>query len=133
VNPGQSATVQQSVKRAKARLSRFLKAQQELPMEILQREAANIQTEAKAQTPVESGKLESHVRVKVTTSKTRPGLNISASARSKGGYNYAGIQHENTEFKHPIKGKDHFLSDPFNAGVERIKQAMSKEIKDSMR
>lgn len=122
-----SATNLQSVKNAKKQLSSFLRKQQTLPSEILAREAPRIQAEARILTPLKSGRLESNVKCRVSKSITRPGLNISATARS-GSFNYAGIQHENTEFKHPIKGRDHYLSIPFYEGVDRIKRAMKEEV-----
>lgn len=122
-----SATNLQSVKNAKKQLSSFLRKQQTLPSEILAREAPRIQAEARILTPLKSGRLESNVKCRVSKSITRPGLNISATAR-RGNFNYAGIQHENTEFRHPIKGRDHYLSIPFYEGVDRIKRAMKEEV-----
>jgi hypothetical protein len=56
-------------------------------------------------------------------------LNVSASARSSNGYNYAGIQHENEEYEHPIKGKAHYISEPFERATKRIEERMRKELK----
>lgn len=123
-----SATDLQSVKNAKKNLTSFLKKQQEIPNMILAKEALRIEAEAKILTPMKSGRLENSVRCSVSKSKVRPGLNIKASARHNG-YNYAGIQHENTEYKHPIKGRDHYLSIPFYKGVARIE----KEFKDTVK
>lgn len=99
-----------------------------VPTKILEEEAIKIQAEAKSETPFKTGKLEDSVRVKVSKDKRRPGLLISASARSEG-YNYAGIQHENTQFKHPIKGKAHYLKDPFDRGTDRIIRRLRREVK----
>lgn len=122
MNLGFSATSTDSVKNAKNNLTKWLKKLDEIPNEILQEEAANIETDAIIRAPLDTGKLESSVKVKVSQSKTNPGISISASAISSKGYNYAGIQHENTEFIHPIKGQAHYLSEPFNRGVNRIKR-----------
>lgn len=123
-----SATVLQSVKDAKKHLTSFLKKQQEVPNTVLAKEALRIEAEAKILTPVKSGKLENNVKCSVSKSKVRPGLNIKASALHNG-YNYAGVQHENTEYKHPIKGRDHYLSIPFYKGVERIKKEFKEAVK----
>lgn len=126
---GSSATALKSVKNAKKRLTTFLKTVQTVPIEILQEEAPVIQAEAKLQAPYETGKLENNIKCTVSKSTTRPGLNIRASARSKSGYNYAGIQHENTQYHHPVKGKAHYLVDPFNEGVARIEAKMRRRVK----
>ena len=123
-----SATNLASVREAKKHLTSFLKKQQTLPTEILEREAPRIQAEARMYTPFKSGKLEASVWCRVSKSITRPGLNIRASARN-GNFNYAGVQHENTYYTHPVKGRDHYLSIPFYAGVSRIKQQMRREVR----
>ena len=125
---GSSATSQKSVQDAKKRLQKFLKTIETVPSQIMEAEARRIEGEAKREAPFRTGKLEGSVKGRVSKSKSRPGFNISASARSKG-YNYAGIQHENTKFIHPIKGKAHFLRDPFNRGVKRLKATLRKRLK----
>jgi hypothetical protein len=124
----QSATSLSSVQNAKKRLTKFLKTLDTVPIVILEQEARKIELQAKLETPRDTGKLESSVKARVARDKRRPGINISASARDKG-YNYAGIQHENTHFKHPVKGKAHYLKDPFDRGVRRIKRRLRKEVK----
>lgn len=124
----QSATSLKSVQDAKKNLQKFLRKLDTIPTEILEQEARKIEIQAKAETPYKTGKLERSVRARVARDRWRPGINISASARSEG-KNYAGIQHEATWYKHPIKGKAHYLLDPFNDGVERIKRRFEKEIK----
>lgn len=130
---GSSATSQQSVQDAKKRLQKFLKELDTVPTEILQQEAPRLYSDIIADTPYKTGKLERSVKVSVAKDKRRPGLNASASARSPGGYNYAGIQHENEKFKHPIKGKAHFISDPFDRCVERIRKAMRIKLRPPRR
>ena len=125
---GQSATSLKSVQDAKKRLTKFLKTLETKPSQILASESTRIYNEAVSETPYKTGKLQSKVYVKVSKSKTRPGLLIGASARSKG-YNYAGIQHDNTNFRHPIKGKANYLKDPFERGTERIKKRLRSEVK----
>ena len=124
----QSATSLKSVQDAKKRLTKFIRTLDTVPIEILEQEAVRIRSEAKAETPYKTGKLEKSVYVSVARDKRRPGLVVGASARSKG-YNYAGIQHENTQFRHPVKGKAFYLRDPFNRGVRRITRRIKQEVK----
>lgn len=125
---GSSATSQQSVQQAKKTLTRFLKKLDTLPSKILQEEAQTLKAEIISETPHDTGKLERSVRVSVSKSKRRPGINASASAINvKTGYNYAGIQHEHTGYRHP-KGKAHFISDPFYRAVERIEERFAEEV-----
>ena len=127
---GSSATSQKSVQDAKKRLQAFLKTLDTVPTDILQEEAPVLRSEIIAEVPYSTGKLEASVRVSVAKDKRRPGLNASASARSTRGYNYAGIQHENEEFKHSKTGaKAHFISDPMDRCIERIKRKMRTRIK----
>lgn len=124
-----SATSQRSVQRAKRDLQRFLKKMHIVPSQILADEAVVLKAEIIAEVPYDTGRLERSVRVSVAKDKKRPGLNASASARNPNtGYNYAGIQHENSDYKH-TKGKDHFISDPFERTTERIVQRMREELK----
>lgn len=124
---GSSATVTKSVQDAKKQLQKLLRKLDTVPTKILEEEAQTLKAEIIAETPYETGKLEASVRVRVAKDKKRPGLNASASARSKG-YNYAGIQHERTDFKHPVKGKAHYISDPFNRAIKRIDKRLREEL-----
>lgn len=124
----QSATSLKNVQDAKKKLQKFLKTLDTVPVQILEQEAKKIELQAKQETPYKTGKLERSVKVRVSKDKRSPGINISASARTKG-FNYAGIQHENTAFNHPIKGKAHYLKDPFDRGVKRIKRRLKQEVK----
>lgn len=126
---GFTATNSISVKEAKANLTRFLRDLDTIPVEEVTKSANTIRANAIAQAPYKSGKLEQSIYARVSKNKRRPGIVIGASARSKTGYNYAGIQHENTSFHHPIKGKAHFLSDPFNAEVRRLKHRLKSRLK----
>lgn len=125
---GSSATRTKSVQEAKKRLQKFLKELDTIPTDILTEEQPRLYSEIIAEVPYDTGKLERSVKVTVAKDKRRPGLNASASAHSKSGYNYAGIQHENTTFQHPIRGKAHYISDPFNRCVLRIKRKMRKRL-----
>lgn len=127
---GASATSQQSVQDAKKRLQKFIKSLDTVPTQILSEEAPILRSEIIAEVPYETGKLESSVRVSVARDKRRPGLDASASALSKSGYNYAGIQHENNEFRHTKPGaKAHFISDPLNRCIDRIQEKMRRRLK----
>ena len=124
-----SATNQKSVQDAKKKLEKFLKTVETVPVEELQRTADAIKAEAIAQTPYKTGKLESSVYVKVSKSKSSQGINAGASAISERGYNYAGIQHENEDYEHPIKGKAHYISDPFNHQVALMIRRIRRRLK----
>ena len=127
---GASATSQQSVQDAKKRMQRFLKSLDTIPIDILKEEAPILRSEIIAEIPHDTGALEASVRVSVAKDKKRPGINASASARSKRGYNYAGIQHENEDFEHSKAGaKAHFISDPLDRCIERIQQKMQRRLK----
>lgn len=125
---GASATSQKSVQDAKKNLQQFLHKLDSVPIAILTEEAPKLYSEIIAEVPYETGRLERSVKVTVARDKRRPGLNASASARSKQGYNYAGIQHEES-FHHAKQGaKDHFISDPFERATERIKEKMRERL-----
>lgn len=126
MSKGSSATSQSSVQNAVKNLTKFLKKLDQVPLEEITRSADTIKAEAIAQVPYKTGKLEQSIYVIVSKDKTRPGLRVGASARSSRGYNYAGIQHENTQYEHPIKGKAHYISDPFNAEIENLKERIRK-------
>ena len=126
---GSSATSQQSVKDAKKNLRDFLKTLDRAPQEELQKSAQRIYEQAIARTPYKTGKLEHSVYVRVSKDKRRGGIVAGASARSPKGYNYAGIQHENESFDHPVKGEAHFISGPFHEETERLKVRLRDRLK----
>ena len=123
-----SATSVASVQAAKNRLTKFLKTLDTVPLEELEKTAQAIKVKAIDQTPYKTGKLEQSVYVRVSRDKRRPGLVAGASAKSSG-YDYAGIQHENTQYRHPIKGKAHYISDPFNQEVRNLKRRLRRKLK----
>ena len=128
MSKGASATSQRSVQDARKRLTNFLKLLDTVPTEELEKSAQRIKTEAIAKVPYKTGKLERSIYVRVAKDKKRPGIVAGASARSKDGYNYAGIQHENLNYQH-TKGQAHFISEPFNAEVKRLKQRIRRRLK----
>ena len=125
-----SATSLKSVKDAKKKLTKFLKTLETVPQEELEKTAEKIYDEAVAQVPYKTGKLENSIYVRVSKSKTKPGLVAEASAREHG-YNYAGIQHENEDYIHPIKGKAHYISDPFNKEVKLMQRRIRRRLRGS--
>lgn len=125
-----SATSLKSLQDAKKRLTKFLKTLETVPTDELERTAERIYSEAIAQTPYSTGKLESSVYVHVFRSKTKPGLVAGASAREHG-YNYAAIQHENENYDHPIKGKAHYISDPFKKEVALMRRRIRRRLRGS--
>ena len=126
---GASATSQKSVQNAKKNLQKFLRKIDTVPTAILTEEADTLYSEIIAEIPYDTGALERSVKVSVAKDKKRPGLNASASARSKQGYNYAGIQHEVETFHHPKPGaKDHYISDPFKRAIARIEKRIREEL-----
>lgn len=126
---GGSATSQKSVQDAIKDLTRFIKKLDTVPTRELSESASVMKAEMIAQTPYKTGKLERSVYVMVSKSRYRPGLRAGASARSKSGYNYAGIQHENVDFEHPIKGKAFYIRDPFMAETAKLKERLREELK----
>lgn len=123
-----SATSVARVQAAKKRLTKFLKTLDTVPLEELDKTAQAIKVKAIAQAPYKTGKLEQSIYVRVSRNKRRPGLVAGASAKSSG-YDYAGIQHENTQYHHPIKGKAHYISDPFNQEVTNLKRRLRRKLK----
>ena len=129
MSSGFTATTTKSVQNARKNLTKFLKAIDTVPLDVLEEEASRIYADEVAHTPYRSGKLEASVYCKVSRDKRRPGLVTGASAKASNGYNYAGIQHENTTFTHPVKGSAFYIRDPFNRGVRRIKYKISRRLK----
>ena len=129
MSKGGSATSQKSVQDAIKALTPFIKKLDTVPARELSESAAVMKAETIAQAPYKTGKLERSVYVKVSKSRDRPGLRAGASARSKSGYNYAGIQHENVDFEHPIKGEAFYIRDPFVAETTKLKRRLQKELK----
>ena len=125
-----SATSLKSVKDAKKKLTKFLKTLETVPQEELEKTAEKIYDEAVAQVPYKTGKLENSIYVRVSKSKSKPGLVAGASAREHG-YDYAGIQHENEDYIHPIKGKAHYISDPFNKEVKLMQRRIRRKLRGS--
>lgn len=125
---GASATSQKSVQDARKKLTRFLKDLDTIPREEVEKSAQRIKTDAIAKVPYRTGKLERSIYCRVAEDKQRPGIVAGASAKNEKGYNYAGIQHENENYHH-TKGQAHFISEPFNAEVKRLKQRIRRRLK----
>lgn len=129
MHKGSSATSQKSVQKAIKNLTAFLKQLESVPVDELEKTAQAIKAKAVAQAPYQTGKLEKSIYVVVSKDKKRPGLRAGASAKSSSGYDYAGIQHENTDFNHPIKGKAYFIRDPFQQEVNNMKRRIRRRLK----
>lgn len=125
-----STTSLKSIQDAKKRLTKFLKTLETVPTDELERTAERIYSEAVAQVPYSTGKLESSIYVRVSRSKTKPGLVAGASAKEHG-YDYAGIQHENENYDHPIKGKAHYIRDPFKKEVALMSRRIRRRLRGS--
>lgn len=82
-------------------------------LEELEMAAEWIESDAKAISPVDKGKLRDSISVRVSKSARYPGIIASASAKSKRGFDYALIQEENENFSHVEPGQAHYLSQPF--------------------
>lgn len=129
MSKGGSATSRKSVQNARKNLTKFLKMLDTIPQEELQESAQTIKAEAILAAPYETGQLERSIYVRVSKDKRRPGLVAGASAKSETGYNYAGIQHEEESFNHPVKGQAHYISEPFNKEVENLKERLRDRLK----
>lgn len=126
---GFSATKGESAMDARDRMAKYVKQLGGVASEVLEEERKTIYSEVVAEVPFSSGKLASSIRVTVSRSQRRPGINASASARSRKGYNYAGIQHENEEFFHPNGRKAHFLSDPMDRSSARLMRTLPRKLR----
>lgn len=118
-----------SIDRAIRNLNKFLDSLESVPSEELDRTASQIKAKAIAQTPYRTGVLERSVYVDVVKDSTQQTIIAGASAKSERGYDYAGIQHENTTFNHPVKGKAHYISDPFKQEVYNMKRRIRRRLK----
>lgn len=118
-----------SIDRAIRNLNKFLNSLESVPSEELDRTASQIKAKAIAQTPYRTGVLERSVYVDVVKDSTQQTIIAGASAKSERGYDYAGIQHENTTFNHPVKGKAHYISDPFKQEVYNMKRRIRRRLK----
>lgn len=128
MSKGASATSQASVQNARKNLTKFIKTLDTVPTEELERSAQTIKANAIAKVPYNTGKLEHAIYARVAKDKRRPGIVAGASARSSKGYNYAGIQHENESYHHD-KGQAHFISEPFDEEVEKLKKRIRRRLK----
>lgn len=118
-----------SVDRAIRNLNKFLNSLESVPSAELDRTASQIKVKAIAQTPYRTGALERSVYVDVVKDSTQQTIVAGASAKSERGYDYAVIQHENTTFNHPVKGKAHYISDPFKQEVYNMKRRIRRRLK----
>lgn len=66
------------------------------------------------------------------TQRDRHLLDPSKPLGSNPDFNYALIQHEATWFKHPNGGKDHYLSDPYNANKQTYMEIMKESVREAV-
>lgn len=88
----------------------------------LYHEANDIMTEAKGETPVDTGVLRASgtvFRPQVFGTIVEVQLGFGGAARA-----YALIQHERTDFNHRV-GKDHFLSDPIDRHIPGMEERLA--------
>ena len=118
-----------------------------LRMEGALREAAklcaeDLLRESEVQVPVDTGALilsgevvdngNSFDVVYSATQRDRHLLDPSKPLGNNPDYNYALIQHEATWFKHPNGGKDHYLSDPYNANKQTYIDVMKASVREAI-
>ncbi len=118
-----------------------------LQMEGALREAAklcaeDLLRESETQVPVDTGALvlsgevvdkgNSFDVVYSATQRDRHLLDPSKPLGSNPDYNYALIQHEATWFKHPNGGKDHYLSNPYNANKQAYMDIMKESVREAI-
>lgn len=113
---------------AQKRLKSYLKTLNTVPMQELKRTAEQMYPKIVAQTPYKTGKLEQSVRVTASGTPQHPVLTAVASAKS-GNYDYASIQHEETSYNHPIKGKAHYIRDPWNQEVRNMRRRINRKLR----
>lgn len=72
-------------------------------------------------TPDDDGHLNESIKYKVENRRGGVTLAVTASATNRrNGYNYAGIQHENTSYQHPNGGMHHYISTPYEVEIPNI-------------
>lgn len=109
----------ESVVNERKRLNAFIRASDAIQEQELDALVAEALPEMLAKTPYKTGKLESGVYCRRSKSMRNKGVVAGAVAMHKG-YNYVTIQHENTEFNHPIKGSAHFISEPLKKAIDNF-------------
>lgn len=109
------------LKQLRNSLGRFTKEFDPHVLEVMLAEAPRIEEEAKMRAPVLTGNLRDHITVRVIQVGPHKyelrGVS-TAIAQHTYEYDYAPLQHET----HATKS--HYLSEPFAAGVERIKEKL---------
>ena len=113
---------------AQKRLRKYLKTLDTVPMHELERAATQMYPKMVAQTPYKTGKLERSVYTKVTGRGKKAMITAGASATS-GTYDYAAIQHEETSYSHPVKGKAYYIRDPWNQEIRNMKRRIARKLK----
>lgn len=129
MSKGTKARNTKSVSQAINNLNKFLRSLETVPAQEVKKSAVVIQANAVAEAPYREGTLERSIKVKSSTSGGLYHIEATASAESAKGYDYAGIQHENRNFEHPIKGKAFYIRDPFVKEVNNLKRRIRRRLK----
>ncbi len=128
-NRGSRASSTKSASRAVKRLSKWLSELETVPYDQIVKSAEKIKNSAQAQVPYKSGKLQESIDTNIYGDTGRISLVVEASALSKRGYDYAGIQHENPSYNHLPGRKYHYISDPFNAEIPNLQRRIRRRLK----
>lgn len=95
---------------------------------VLEEHGKSIQRRAFALTPYDpkpdnQPHLRDSLKYKVENRRGGVTLAITASATNpRNGYNYAGIQHDNLEYRHPHGGQAHYISQPYMEELPSIQK-----------
>lgn len=88
---------------------------------------ADLEKEGATEAPVDTGFLRASIRrvpaeISADAGYTKVKGQVAAPTK------YAYTQHENTEFKHPRGGRDHYLSEPLDAKFSLYIQNLAKSV-----
>lgn len=117
-----------SVKACRKELQQFLRKVDSVQEQELDTLSSEMLAEMQRRAPYKTGKLESGVYCRRSNSAKTKGI-VAGAVAMNGSYNYAVVQHENEDFEHPVKGEAHFVSGPFEEGVERFMDRVERRLK----
>lgn len=128
---GFSARNTKSTYNAERRLRRLLQKCDTVMEDTFVTSAAILESEIKREVPYLTGALQRSVMVELLKDGNGK-WRIIADAKAyneRTNYNYAGIQHENEAYQHTEGRKAHYISDPMQRSIDRIKVRLREEIK----
>lgn len=120
----------ESITSAKKQLNSFIRASNNIQEQELDSLVAEALPKMLAMTPYKTGKLESGVYCRRSKSIRNKGV-VAGAVAMHSRYNYALIQHENTEYNHPIKGSAHFISEPLTEAINNFIRRVSERMKSA--